>query len=354
MTQNMAFSADLSVPQDDPANPSEPLLLMPPIAGFWRRLLAYVVDNLLLGVFGQLLGMIFLTFLCNIGPYARPIGWLIALAYFAVMNSKICGGQTLGKRLMKIAVRNGKNEPISVPRAILRTVILSLPALVNGWSIPIFLNSIAAWIATVLIFGLGGAILYTMIFNAMPRQGMHDLLVGTYVVHLAGKPIAEFPRTRLIHKTISVIWICLIAVGSVSYTFFFPNSLARKLSPSEIKLFELLNQDSHFLNASVSSKTTLVVNGPKKTALNIVVWHKGKVTDEEAKEITVEIAKEVFTTVKTLSMYDEMSITVKTGYELYIATWGNNYWDSLTLQEWQDEILQTKESFEMNLYAFFN
>src|ERR671923_3070682 len=91
---------------------SEPVFTLPPIAGFWRRFLAWFIDSLLLGIIGQAIAVLFSSFFFSIGPYGRPIGLLFIIPYFGILNSKIGGGQTIGKRLMKIAVRNKNNEPI--------------------------------------------------------------------------------------------------------------------------------------------------------------------------------------------------------------------------------------------------
>ena len=136
---------------------SEPIFTFPPIAGFWRRFFAWFVDSIILGVIGQIIGIAFASFFFSIGPYGRPIGLLFIIPYFGIMNSKIGGGQTLGKRWLKIAVRNNNNEPIELWRSIIRISLLALPALFNSWAIPIFQNYFVAWLVSLLIFGLGGS-----------------------------------------------------------------------------------------------------------------------------------------------------------------------------------------------------
>ena len=185
----------------------------PPIAGFWKRLLAFTIDALILGGFGQILALVFSDFFYSIGPYGRPIGWTIALLYFGIFNSKLGGGQTLGKRLMKLAVRDGNNKTISLGRAVTRISIIIAPALFNGWAIPILQNTAINVILTVIVFGLGGALVYTMIFNRGTRQGIHDLLVKTYVVNLNGPPIEAFPKSSRIHWVISGTLVGLVALG---------------------------------------------------------------------------------------------------------------------------------------------
>jgi uncharacterized RDD family membrane protein YckC len=177
----------------------EPVYTNPPISGFWRRLFAWLIDMFLLGIAGHTIAIVFFSFLFRIGPHGRPLGLLVIIPYFGFMNSRIAGGQTVGNRWLSIAVRNQDNQPIELWRALLRISILALPFLFNRWAIPIFQKPMIAWFSSLIIFGLGGAIFYTMVFNRKARQGIHDLLVGTYVVHLPGKPIQAFPTTSRIH-----------------------------------------------------------------------------------------------------------------------------------------------------------
>ena len=111
---------------------SEPDFTFPPIAGFWRRFFAWLVDMLILGVTGQILGLIFSTFLFSLGPYGRPIELLFVVPYFGIMNSKIGGGQTIGKRLFKLSVRNQNNETIGLGRSIVRNPNLIHPRVIES------------------------------------------------------------------------------------------------------------------------------------------------------------------------------------------------------------------------------
>ncbi len=73
-------------------------------SGFWRRVFAYSIDAILLGIIGLALGFTFYEHFLAIGQTGRLYGLVIYLAYFATMNSKIGNGQTLGKRMLGIKV----------------------------------------------------------------------------------------------------------------------------------------------------------------------------------------------------------------------------------------------------------
>lgn len=64
------------------------------ISGFWRRLLALVVDGVILGLAGSLLGLVFFEPLAGLGVWGRLLGFSVAFGYFGLLNSSIGRGQT--------------------------------------------------------------------------------------------------------------------------------------------------------------------------------------------------------------------------------------------------------------------
>ena len=94
------------------------------VAGFWRRPIAFLIDYLIVGLIGMLLGMLFYDWLVSLGPLARFIGLAIALAYFGVLNSEIGHGQTVAKRLLRIKVVGVDNECSGLGASLLWTGIL--------------------------------------------------------------------------------------------------------------------------------------------------------------------------------------------------------------------------------------
>ena len=109
---------------------------MPPahrtISGFWRRLLAIVLDGLILGIVGFVSGLFFFDFYARLGSWGRMIGFGVDSIYFGVLNSGIGKGQTVGKRIMKIEVTNKFGEHITLGQSLLRNTILGAPFFLNG------------------------------------------------------------------------------------------------------------------------------------------------------------------------------------------------------------------------------
>ncbi|HEY1791419.1 MAG TPA: RDD family protein [Opitutaceae bacterium] len=155
------------------------------ICGFWRRVAAFLLDSLLLGIIGFILGLAFYADFARMGASGRWIGFAIALAYFALLNSAAGGGQTLGKRIMRIEVVDRAGRHIPLARSALRYVILGAPFFLNGALIEPAHRVLLA-VAAVTVFWIGPSIIYLYVFNRRTRQSLHDLAVGSYVVDSPG------------------------------------------------------------------------------------------------------------------------------------------------------------------------
>ena len=179
------------------------------IAGFWRRIGAAMLDSLILGIFGMIIGMFLETTLVEIGLWGRLLGFGIALLYFGVLNSQLANGQTLGKKALHLRVSDQYGQALSLEKSLLRYCLLSIPFFLNGVPLPNpVMNSF--WVAMQSLLVIGGmlVIIYLYVFNRPGRQSLHDLAVGSYVVNLnvEPQPIAPVrPRHLLISGGIFAI-----------------------------------------------------------------------------------------------------------------------------------------------------
>ena len=129
------------------------------LAGFWRRVLAYLIDAVILfGAYLSIGAAVTLLktddnrVLFNIVPVCSAVGW----AYYVVMESSPARG-TLGKLAIGLYVADTHGDPITFWRAVLRNALKSLSTLLLG----------LGWLAAAFT----------------PRkQALHDLLAGTLVL----------------------------------------------------------------------------------------------------------------------------------------------------------------------------
>lgn len=173
------------------------------IAGFWRRLGAFLIDLLMLSVPLLIFGFALRDLAYSLGPWGRIVGYGVLLLYWGCFNSRLGGGQTVGKRCLEARVVDGHGACLSPGKAMLRALILLPIGLLNGWAVPLLENPIAAVIATTAVFGGGLSLLYAMLFNRRTRQGIHDLIVGSYVVKTIPKPGTIAARTPGFHRHVT-------------------------------------------------------------------------------------------------------------------------------------------------------
>lgn len=201
------------------------------ISGFWRRLIAFFLDTLFLALVGFLLGLFFKEVFVQLGQWGFLVGFLVSLIYFSVGNSTIANGQTFGKRGVHIQVVDAENKPIGLGRSISRYLVLGMPFYLSSLQfLSDMMGSFLSYIIGILVFGGYFTIVYLFVFNRATRQSLHDLVVGTYVVHENTEKQPADP----VWKGHFVVF-ALLVVAAISLTVF-NNSLI------QTKPFEGMNE----------------------------------------------------------------------------------------------------------------
>ncbi len=136
-----------------------------PKAGFWIRVVASMIDGLILGavqfVIGLVLGfaggaaggesmaLIAVTWLCSV---------VVSVTYYVFFTGY--NGQTPGKMALRLQVIRTDGTPVGYSKAFLREIPCKF---ISG-----------------ILFGIG----YLMVAFDQQKQGLHDRMVGTYVIKL--------------------------------------------------------------------------------------------------------------------------------------------------------------------------
>lgn len=303
------------------------------ISGFWRRICALLIDTLILGAAGLVLGLLLESFFVQIGAWGRLIGFSIALIYFGVMNSSITGGQTIGKKVLKLRVVDSKNTPISLGKSIIRYFILGIPFSLNGAQISNeVMLSILMYPLTLIIFGGLFSIFYLYIFNRITRQSLHDLLVGTYVVNTEVEQ-QELGKVWNVHFIIVTIVFLVAAVIPAFTTQLAQNEplkgmleVQSALSDNPSVAYAVISSGSStFSSASAASKTTTYVSSR-------VFLKEDNVSDIE---LARKLAHIVIENYPEALKKDTIQIILTYGYDIGIAaTWSHHIhkFDPLELQ----------------------
>jgi uncharacterized RDD family membrane protein YckC len=293
------------------------------IANFWRRIGALFIDTLILGLVGFLLGLALESTFVQIGGWGRLIGFVIALAYFGLMNSKLFDGQTIGKRLLDLRVVDSNNQTIPLVKSVLRCIVLEAPFFLNGAR---FSNeallSYFMYPLSMIVLGAGISIIYLYIFNRVTRQSLHDLAVGTFVVN------ANIER-----QEVGKVWKPHLVIVAV---FFIASAIVPaftgKLVQSEpfkdmLAVQSALSKEPGVTYATVTTSATTFssVNGGTKTTKYVTaqaLLSSNNVSDVKlARELATIVVKNYPEAVNK----DALRITLTYGYDIGIWSQWSNY-----------------------------
>ena len=288
------------------------------IAGFWKRLGAFVIDSIILGIVGYILGVFFSSWFIEIGAWGRLLGFTIALLYFGLLNSKIFDGQTLGKKVFEIKVVDSNNKTIGVLKSFARYAILGTPFFLKGAQLPDeFIFSLSIYLLTFLVFGGMFAIVYLYIFNRKTRQSLHDIIVGTYVVNIDRdkKDIQTLWKPHLVIVGILFLASALIPVYTSSLIKEKPlkelqNARAEILKFDAVANARIMYGWRSFTSSTHGKNETTYVQGQ-------IFLKNGELSNKNlAFKIAKIIAKNYTDTVKKDNVY----IIFTSGYDIGIAS----------------------------------
>jgi uncharacterized RDD family membrane protein YckC len=311
----------------DPLSPAVPARPARRVGALWRRVLAFFIDTIIIGFPVEVVAWIFFDKFSQLGAWGRLVGFCLALPYFAILDSSIGNGQTLGKRWMHVRVVDGDGNPIPFGKALLRYVVFAVPWFLNEISLPA--NGTSAAVSTLIaliIFGVGGTTLYLMCFNRRTRQGLHDLMVGSHVADAdVPGPVSVQPIWKM-HWAIIGAMIVVISVAGVV--------LAKKANGWGA-MSELLD-DMRVVQAlpgvqSVGAAATTVWGGSSRHVLEIKVFWTGR---SEAEGFANSVASAVLMHDPAAQKYDSLRISLIRQFDLGIASGHVTSSYQHTLAEW--------------------
>ena len=136
------------------------------LAGFWRRLLAYIIDAIVVGVISGVIESIIAavmrastTDVTGISTRSGLITLIVGALYFGYLWSR--NGQSIGYMALGIRLIRTTSTPVSFGLAVIRYVLIYLS----------FALCLIPAIISAFMIGLG-----------RQKQGIHDAIVGTLVV----------------------------------------------------------------------------------------------------------------------------------------------------------------------------
>lgn len=283
------------------------------ITGFWRRIGAFVIDIILLGIVGWLLGTVLEDIFVDMGGWGRLVGFVIALIYFGVLNSTIGKGQTLGKRILKIKVVDANNQAISLQKSFARYSILGLPFFLNNAQFSAeFLMSPMMYLLSLVLFGGLFSILYLYIFNRNTRQSLHDMIVKSYVVNASSSPQSITPVWKVHYYVTGLIFIAAAALP------FFTMGLAKQQPFAQIlEIQDVLAKEPGVMHVMVQDGKS-VTSSNETTYISAQVFISDNKVDD--KERGLALARKIKSTFAGTVERNLIVVSLVYGYDIGIAS----------------------------------
>jgi uncharacterized RDD family membrane protein YckC len=231
--------------------------LNPIYAKFWNRIGAYLIDVLVLGAIGFILGLFFKEFFAQIGSQGLLVGFIISLIYFGLGNSRICNGQTVGKNALKLQVVNKDFDLLTVQKSLLRASVYTVPFFFlnyrwDGWSefSVLYISKGILFLSFLIILPIH------LVVNTPTRQALHDLLLGTYVISKDAYPRQELKKSR--PSTLYIAGFVLSVMIGLALIFNLRNNNLSKIVKDLSPIKEQVDKLSEVRSSSITRNSSSV------------------------------------------------------------------------------------------------
>lgn len=283
----------------------------------FKRLLALIVDFIILGVIGYVSGLFLEEFYVSLGKYGTLIGSTITIIYFSILQSSIGKGQTIGKKAIGAKVTNLQGEYLSLEKSFLRSFIVFFPIM----NVEIFSGGNGMLIIVMLLVLTIFASFYFILINKS-RRCLHDILIKSIVINQDVSNIEiDEQNDRSNKKLIPIGLIAVLMIGMGIYQTFSENTLSQLLSAKE----KIENVDGVITVNEVKSSTTTysITNEPSRTYSSVQITVR--IDDKnEASNLESEYFDSFYQIIKDevpeSHDVDGVSITLYYGYNIGIAS----------------------------------
>ncbi|MGK5023369.1 RDD family protein [Janthinobacterium sp. RB2R34] len=294
-----------------------------------RRILAFIVDMILLGVSGAIAGALLHAQFAAMGPWGRLVGFVVTLLYFGLLQSHLRGGQSIGMHLLGVRVVTRTGEPLGLSAAFIRAGIFCLAYFLNGAVI----DSGQAWVYTamfMLVASLTIAIYYLLLFNRRTGQSLHDLAVGAYVV--SAGPGKILPASKQIWRGHGAVIGAAVLCVCVGTTMFFKYSPLGDTLAGLLSLQQTIGKMHGVDRVGVSLQT---VKSDDKETHRLILSAVVDAATPEPQVLARRIALAALEHYLDAASQDQLIVTLVSGYDIGIASSMrmNNY--VYTPEEWR-------------------
>ena len=300
-----------------------------------RRFFAFLIDTLIIGIFGKIIGWSFEDAFLQIGNFGKAIGATVVLLYFGIFNSKLMNGQTLGKLLLKIRVVDKNSNSISVAKGLLRALPFALYILLNGLPVSDSADLYPSLILGTILFSIPVLEIYFAIANNESLQSLHDIIAKTYVIPTKSEGSIDFANKKAILYAGAALPILILILGFVG-----SNTVANKLIyvKDMQKIIGAASQELPISSISMyrNKTTTTNLDGETTEVKLIQVTAAKKNKDENDTLLAVRIAKIIIDSGFAFEEGENLFIAIIYGYDIGIASKYTSSKFTDSLENWKE------------------
>ena len=304
-----------------------------PFAGLRRRAAAFLVDGVILGLIGYVLGLALFDTFVRLGPWGRAVGFGVALAYFVPQESR--GGQSPGKRLLRLRVVDAQGRALGPARGTLRFAILGVPYFLNGAALPTKVATFAGGVP-VAVMVMGGllALAYLLVFNRRTRQSLHDLAVGAFVVRADARDAPGPARAWGGHRVIAG---ALVVLGGASPLLSAP--LSRQPPVAGLNtLRQRLEAQPELRSVDVSATVSTVHGATASERRELVIEGRVAMPLADNVPLSTRLAGIALASYPDAGVLDAIEVRLAHGYDIGIASRWSDQTLALKPAQWADRV----------------
>lgn len=303
----------------------------------WRRLVAFVVDALLLGAPALAVGFLLFEAASALGEWGRLVGLALAATYFAVFDSRLGGGQSPGKRLLGVKVTRWDGTLLSPGTAAVRALILLIPFYLNGLQVDEGTSAVLLSLLTLLVFGLGLSIVYLFLFNSS-RRSLHDLATGAVVVDAQ---TIQPPRLLALWPGhwIAVGAVCSLAIAAplIDKLGGEPSGELKELRDMSRSIMTLPEVKTAYVGRQWGTMTSLNGGTQRWEAVIIVASVRTPSASSDDDRIAKQIKDAMFTKHSDAIGEKRVAITLRRSFTFGLAHGNKDVSVTTSLAEWRTE-----------------
>ncbi len=284
-----------------------------------RRFFAFLIDSLIIALFGKLLGLLLGDFFIELGNLGKIVGFIVVLFYFGIGNSKILNGQTVAKKLLKIRVVDKSSEAISVPKSFLRALPFAAYILLNGLPVSDSADLYPSLILGTILFSIPVLESFFAIVNNKSLQSLHDMIAKTFVVSVKSEGNINITNQKVFLYAgaalpILILIVTLAGSATVSNKLIYVTDMQNIISVASHEL--PISSISMYRNKT----TTTSLNG-ETTQVKLIKVTAAKINkDENDTLLAMKIAKVIFDSGFKFEDGETLSVTIIYGYDIGIAS----------------------------------